>query len=153
MSKLADGEEVGTLLRNVNQLESELKELNETANQVKLENKFDIDCTKSIAQLNKLKEEYESLGRDTSGIDKMINEIEQLQSAVNSANLGNFQKDLNKITAEATQMKSTLGGLKDSVSNTFSDFASSLSAFTIGNVLGDAVTSGIYSLKDEILSL
>ena len=147
------GEELNRFSVNLEELSNELKTLENTANQVKLDNKFDIDCTKSINELVQLREEYEKLGKDTSHIDAMINSMRELQSAVNSVELGTLRNEFNQITNETNQMKNSLTNIKSVMSGTFSDFASSLSAFTIGNVLGDAITSGIYSLKEEVFNL
>ena len=152
LSKLS-GSELNKFTAELEQVTSELKGLENVANQVKLENKFDIDCSKAINELSRLREEYEQLGKNTSGIDGMIDNIKQLQSAVDSVELGTLRNELSQIDNAASQMKGSLGTVKGAVSSTFSDFASSVSQFTIGNILGDVVTSGIYSLKDEILSL
>lgn len=151
-SKLS-GEELNKFSTELEQVTNELKSLENIASQVKLDNKFDIDCTKSINELQQLKEEYDQLGKNSSGIEGMVNDIKELQSAVGSVELGTLRNELNQINNETSQMKNSLGNVKGMISNTFSDFASSLSAFTIGNVLGDAITSGIYSLKEEVLDL
>ena len=144
---------LNSLTTDLNKIQNEFKQLSNSAQQVKLENKFDIDCTKAINQLNKLKTEYESIGKDSSGIDNMISDINRLQNEIGSVDLGKLKGELDSINKQAGSMKTELSGAMQHVKSGFSDFTSSLSAFTIGNLAGDALAGGIYNLKDEILSL
>ena len=144
---------LNSLTTDLNKIQNEFKQLSNSAQQVKLENKFDIDCTKAINQLNKLKTEYESIGRDSSGIDNMISDINRLQNEIGSVELGKLKGELDSINKQAGSMKTELSGAMQHVKSGFSDFTSSLSAFTLGNLAGDALAGGIYNLKDEILSL
>ena len=82
------GSSLNKLSTEIAQIESKFKSLSASANQVKLENKLDLDCSKAISQLDKLREVYSSLGKDTSGIDNLSNEIKQLQSSIGSIELG-----------------------------------------------------------------
>ena len=50
-------------------------------------------------------------------------------------------------------MKTVLSGAMKHVKSGFSDFTSSLSAFTLGNLAGDALASALYSTKDTIIGL
>ena len=144
---------LNSLTTDLNKIQNEFKQLSNSAQQVKLENKFDIDCTKAINQLNKLKTEYESVGKDSSGIDNMISDINRLQNEIGSVDLGKLKGELDSINKQAGSMKTELSGAMQHVKSGFSDFTSSLSAFTLGNLAGDALAGGIYNLKDEILSL
>ena len=144
---------LNSLTTDLNKIQNEFKQLSNSAQQVKLENKFDIDCTKAINQLNKLKTEYESVGKDSSGIDNMISDINRLQSEIGSVDLGKLKGEFDSINKQAGSMKTELSGAMQHVKSGFSDFTSSLSAFTLGNLAGDALAGGIYNLKDEILSL
>ena len=144
---------LNSLTTDLNKIQNEFKQLSNSAQQVKLENKFDIDCTKAINQLNKLKTEYESIGKDSSGIDNMISDINRLQNEIGSGELGKLKSELDSINKQAGSMKTELSGAMKHVKSGFSDFTSSLSAFTLGNLAGDALAGGIYNLKDEILSL
>ena len=144
---------LNSLTTDLNKIQNEFKQLSNSAQQVKLENKFDIDCTKAINQLNKLKTEYESIGKDTSGIVNMINDIKRLQSEIDSVELGKLKGEFDSINTQVKSMQTEMSGAMKHVKSGFSDFTSSLSAFTIGNLAGDALAGGIYNLKDEILSL
>ena len=144
---------LNSLTTDLNKIQNEFKQLSNSAQQVKLENKFDIDCTKAINQLNKLKTEYESIGKDSSGIDNMISDINRLQSEIGSVDLGKLKGEFDSINTQVKSMQTEMSGAMKHVKSGFSDFTSSLSAFTIGNLAGDALAGGIYNLKDEILSL
>ena len=144
---------LNSLTTDLNKIQNEFKQLSNSAQQVKLENKFDIDCTKAINQLNKLKTEYESIGRDSSGIDNMISDINRLQNEIGSVDLGKLKGEFDSINTQVKSMQTEMSGAMKHVKSGFSDFTSSLSAFTIGNLAGDALAGGIYNLKDEILSL
>ena len=144
---------LNSLTTDLNKIQNEFKQLSNSAQQVKLENKFDIDCTKAINQLNKLKTEYESIGRDSSGIDNMISDINRLQSEIGSVDLGKLKGEFDSINTQVKSMQTEMSGAMKHVKSGFSDFTSSLSAFTLGNLAGDALAGGIYNLKDEILSL
>ena len=144
---------LNSLTTDLNKIQNEFKQLSNSAQQVKLENKFDIDCTKAINQLNKLKTEYESIGKDSSGIDNMISDINRLQSEIGSVDLGKLKGEFDSINTQVKSMQTEMSGAMKHVKSGFSDFTSSLSAFTLGNLAGDALAGGIYNLKDEILSL
>ena len=144
---------LNSLTTDLNKIQNEFKQLSNSAQQVKLENKFDIDCTKAINQLNKLKTEYESIGRDSSGIDNMISDINRLQNEIGSVDLGKLKGEFDSINTQVKSMSTEMSGAMKHVKSGFSDFTSSLSAFTLGNLAGDALAGGIYNLKDEILSL
>ena len=144
---------LNSLTTDLNKIQNEFKQLSNSAQQVKLENKFDIDCTKAINQLNKLKTEYESVGKDSSGIDNMISDINRLQNEIGSVDLGKLKGEFDSINTQVKSMQTEMSGAMKHVKSGFSDFTSSLSAFTIGNLAGDALAGGIYNLKDEILSL
>ena len=144
---------LNSLTTDLNKIQNEFKQLSNSAQQVKLENKFDIDCTKAINQLNKLKTEYESIGKDSSGIDNMISDINRLQSEIGSVDLGKLKGEFDSINTQVKSMQTEMSGAMKHVKSGFSDFTSSLSAFTLGNLTGDALAGGIYNLKDEILSL
>ena len=144
---------LNSLTTDLNKIQNEFKQLSNSAQQVKLENKFDIDCTKAINQLNKLKTEYESVGKDSSGIDNMISDINRLQSEIGSVDLGKLKGEFDSINTQVKSMQTEMSGAMKHVKSGFSDFTSSLSAFTLGNLAGDALAGGIYNLKDEILSL
>ena len=144
---------LNSLRTDLNKIQNEFKQLSNSAQQVKLENKFDIDCTKAINQLNKLKTEYESIGKDTSGIVNMINDIKRLQSEIDSVELGKLKSEFDSINTQVKSMNTELSGAMKHVKSGFSDFTSSLSAFTIGNLAGDALAGALYSTKDVIVGL
>ena len=144
---------LNSLTTDLNKIQNEFKQLSNSAQQVKLENKFDIDCTKAINQLNKLKTEYESIGKDSSGIDNMISDINRLQNEIGSVDLGKLKSELDSINKQTGSMKTELSGAMKHVKSGFSDFTSSLSAFTIGNLAGDALASALYGVKDTIVGL
>ena len=144
---------LNSLTTDLNKIQNEFKQLSNSAQQVKLENKFDIDCTKAINQLNKLKTEYESVGKDSSGIDNMISDINRLQNEIGSVDLGKLKGELDSINKQAGSMKTELSGAMKHVKSGFSDFTSSLSAFTIGNLAGDVLASALYGVKDTIVGV
>ena len=144
---------LNSLTTDLNKIQNEFKQLSNSAQQVKLENKFDIDCTKAINQLNKLKTEYESIGKDSSGIDNMISDINRLQSEIGSVDLGKLKGEFDSINTQVKSMQTEMSGAMKHVKSGFSDFTSSLSAFTIGNLAGDALASALYGVKDTIVGL
>ena len=144
---------LNSLTTDLNKIQNEFKQLSNSAQQVKLENKFDIDCTKAINQLNKLKTEYESVGKDSSGIDNMISDINRLQSEIGSVDLGKLKGEFDSINTQVKSMQTEMSGAMKHVKSGFSDFTSSLSAFTLGNLAGDALASAFYGVKDTIVGL
>ena len=144
---------LNSLTTDLNKIQNEFKQLSNSAQQVKLENKFDIDCTKAINQLNKLKTEYESIGKDSSGIDNMISDINRLQNEIGSVDLGKLKGEFDSINTQVKSMQTEMSGAMKHVKSGFSDFTSSLSAFTLGNLAGDALAGALYSTKDVIVGL
>ena len=150
------GDSLNKLSTEIAQIESKCKSLSASANQVKLENKLDLDFSKAISQLDKLREAYSSLGKDTSGIDNLSNEIKQLQSSIGSIELGTLQNKFNGFNNEIKNMKSSVGELKGvggSIKTIFGQIGQSFSAVAIGNVIADGITSSIRAVKDEILEM
>ena len=144
---------LNSLTTDLNKVQNEFKQLSNSAQQLKLKNKFDIDCTKAINQLNKVRTEYESIGKDTTGIVNMINDIKRLQSEIDSVELGKLKSEFDSINTQVKSMSTEMSGAMKHVKSGFSDFTSSLSAFTIGNLAGDALASALYSTKDVIVGL
>lgn len=151
MSKMS-GESLNNLLTKVSELENKFKALNTASNQTKLENKFNIDCTKAISQLEQLRAKYTSLGRDTSGIDNLIAKTKELQVGVGTVNFGNLQNGLSNVNKQIVQMKSSVSAL-NSVKTTFGQIFQSFSMFAPGFLIGSSLVSGIRSIKTEILDL
>lgn len=155
MSKLSGGS-LNKLATEIDNISNKLKQVNTSANQVKLENKFQVDCSKAISQLEKLKSVYEKLGKNTSGIDKLANETKQLQNSIGNVNLGKLQTGLSGVNKQIASMKSstsTLKGVGNSVKSTFGQIASSFTMLAPGYMIGSGLVSGISSLKSEILEL
>lgn len=151
MSKMT-GESLNGLVTKVSELENKLKTLNTTSNQTKLENKFNIDCTKAISQLEQLRAKYSSLGRDTSGIDNLIAKTRELQTGVGTVNFGNLQNGLNNVNKQIVQIKSSVSAL-GAVKTTFGQIFQSFSMLAPGFLIGTSLVSGIRSIKTEILEL
>ena len=103
---------------------------------------------------NALRSEIE----EAFGIQAVIDFEAKLKDlGVEAKNLGG---DFDKAYAEAnTQLRRMQSQLKKTstviktVNNFWNDFSSSLKAFTLGNVLGDMLTSSIYQIKDVFLEL
>lgn len=151
MSKMT-GESLNGLVTKVSELENKLKTLNTTSNQTKLENKFNIDTTKAISQLEQLRAKYSSLGRDTSGIDNLIAKTRELQAGVGTVNFGNLQNGLNNVNKQIIQMKSSVSAL-GAVKTTFGQIFQSFSMLAPGFLIGTSLVSGIRSIKTELLEL
>lgn len=152
MSKMS-GESLNGLQSKLTELQEKMSSLNTTANQTKLENKFNIDCSKTISQLEQLKSKYASIGKDTSGIDSLISEVQRLQSSVGSTNLGTLQGQLKGVNKEASSLKSSLGNLGSGVKSTFGQIVSSFSMLAPGYLIGSSLVSGIRTMKEEVMSL
>lgn len=152
MSKMS-GESLNGLQSKLTELQEKMSSLNTTANQTKLENKFNIDCSKTISQLEQLKSKYASIGKDTSGIDSLISEVQRLQSSVGSTNLGTLQGQLKGVNKEASSLKSSLGKLGSGVKSTFGQIVSSFSMLAPGYLIGSSLVSGIRTMKEEVLNL
>ena len=152
MSKMS-GESLNSLQSKLTELQEKMSSLNATANQTKLENKFNIDCSKTISQLEQLKSKYASIGKDTSGIDSLISEVQRLQSSVGSTNLGTLQGQLKSVNKEASTLKSSLGNLGSGVKNTFGQIVSSFSMLAPGYLIGSSLVNGIRTMKEEVLNL
>ena len=151
MSKMT-GESLNGLVTKVSELENKLKTLNATSNQTKLENKFNIDATKAISQLEQLRAKYASLGRDTSGIDNLIAKTRELQAGVGTVNFGSLQNGLNNVNKQIVQMKSSVSAL-GAVKTTFGQIFQSFSMLAPGFLIGTSLVSGIRSIKTEVLEL
>lgn len=151
MSKMS-GDSLNALASKLSEIESKMKALSTTANQTKLENKFNIDCTKTISQLEQLRTKYSALGKDTSGIDTLISKTRELQSGIGTVNFGNLQNGLNNVNKQMLQMKSSVSAL-NTVKTTFGQITSSFSMLAPGFLIGTSLVSGIRSIKSEILDL
>ena len=152
MSKMS-GNSLNELNSKVTELESKLKGLNEAARNVKLEDKFKIDCSKLINQLEQMKQKAQSLGKDTTGIQGMIEQVKNLESAVGSQPLGELQNQFNQISNAANKTKAQLSTFATGVKSTFSQIVGSFSMLAPGFVIGTSLVSGIRSVKEEILEL
>ena len=152
MSKL-NGSELSNLNGKLSEIETKFKQVKNAAEQTKLEDKFKFDCSKAINELEQLRNAYKSIGKDSSGIDSMISDFERLQSSVKSVDLGHLRNEYRQLTSQMSSMGKVVNTSGGVLRRNFSDFKGSLSAFTLGNLAGDAIASQLYQVKDSIIEL
>ena len=155
MSKMT-GKGLNNLATDLNRLESEFKQVNNAANQLKLEKKFDLDCSKAINELNQLEQAYKKLGRSTDEIKNLKTTVSDLQTDIGKVDLGNLKSQLGNVTTQIGSLKQSTGvmnAFKSATKSTFAQIRDSFMDIAPGYLIGNALVSGISAVKDEILDL
>lgn len=133
-------------------MKNKVKEVEGAIKNTKLDVKFNMNLSKVISDLNKLRQKCLELGQSTAGIDKLEKELMQL----NSMPLNQKVKELDAIKNKVSSMKSNFSGLGTSVKATngfFSDLYGSMRTYTLGNMIGMQLATGVRNIKTTIVEL
>ncbi len=133
-------------------MKNKVKEVEGAIKNTKLDVKFNMNLSKVISDLNRLRQKCLELGQSTAGIDKLEKELMQL----NGMPLGQKVKELDAIKNRVNNMKSNFTGLGTSVKTTsgfFSDLYGSMRTYTLGNMIGMSITNGVRNIKTTIIEL
>lgn len=128
-------------------------------------------------QLAQLQSRLQAVSSSASGLekvanfsDKIENELKQLESSTDSSRLksniaeirnellqlGNTPIDASNIDKQMSKIEKSLKKAQGSVRSTgtfFNDLNDSLRTFTLGNIIGDALTSSVYKVKDTLIGI
>ena len=156
-------ENLKQIIELLNLYEKEFNDLKTTTNQNIKAFNIDTSVQKAINKLNQLENKYISLGRNTTrleGIKNQLNEIGNLSTKQAEAELRRLNTRIDNLNRSCKTTNSTTKTMTKSLntiaSNTkrFStNLYSTLSTYSLGNIIGMQITHGIYSIKETIAEL
>lgn len=133
-------------------LKNKYKELESATKQSKFNAKFDINTSKAQADLDRLRQKALELGQSTSGIDKLEAKLKELSNLP----MDKKANELARIKSQISGMKSSFSGLNSSLNTTnrfFQNLYSSMSTFTLGNMIGMGMMNFARNIKTTIVEL
>jgi len=155
--------DVKRLVASLNELEKEFDELKSKSN-VDIKG-FNLDTSIQTAtqRLNELEKKFQSIGKDVAPIRKLKDELQGL----GKVSFKEAEAQLRRINSEASKLekgfqnanraaKSASTGISTSMksaSKFVSNLYSTLSTYSLGNILGMQITKGIYAINDTIVEL
>ncbi|HBF4994866.1 TPA: phage tail tape measure protein [Clostridioides difficile] len=133
-------------------LKNKYKELESATKQSKFNAKFDINTSKAQTDLDRLRQKALELGQSTSGIDKLEAKLKELSNLP----MDKKANELARIKSQISGMKSSFSGLNSSLNTTnrfFQNLYSSMSTFTLGNMIGMGMMNFARNIKTTIVEL
>lgn len=144
--------EFQNMIQSINQCESEYKQLNSAMQSSKANFNFQTNLNKTLSELQQLRQKCLDLGQSTGQVDRLEQELRQL---------GNVSTDkaasgLQRIKSEMASMKSSMSGLNTAgsgVQKMFGNLYSTMTTFSLGNILAMQIQRGVYSIGTTITEL
>lgn len=137
---------------SINQCENEYKQLNSAMQQSKSQFKFETNLNRTLSDLQQLRQRCIDLGQSTSRVDALEQQLKELGNvSTDKATTG-----LQRIKSEMATMKSSMSGLGTAttgVQKTFSNLYSTMTTFSLGNILAQQIQKGVYSIGTTITEL
>lgn len=137
---------------SINQCENEYKQLNSAMQQSKSQFKFETNLNRTLSDLQQLRQRCIDLGQSTSQVDALEQQLKELGNvSTDKATTG-----LQRIKSEMATMKSSMSGLGTTttgVQKTFSNLYSTMTTFSLGNILAQQIQKGVYSIGTTITEL
>lgn len=155
--------DIQDLIRLANELENEFKQVKETS---KInEGNFNLDTAlkNANATLDQLQRKYQTMGKDVTPITNLRNQLNglngvslkeadaQIRSVTSEARL--LDKALRQTSNSSKQMSSAVATSAKKTSSFVTNLYSTLSTYSLGNILGMQITKGIYAIQDTIVDL
>lgn len=137
---------------SINKCENEYKQLNSAMQQSKSQFKFETNLNRTLSELQQLKQRCIDLGQSTNQVDALEQQLKELGNvSTDKATTG-----LQRIKSEMATMKSSMSGLSTTttgVQKTFSNLYSTMTTFSLGNILAQQIQKGVYSIGTTITEL
>lgn len=156
-------DEVRILIEYLDKLESEFGQLKEASNMNM--NNFNLDTAirSATSRLDTLQRKFQTLGKDITPITNLRNQLQGLDSL----SLKEAEAQIRRVNQEASNLekgfqraanasKKASSGISSSMKKTstfISNLYSTLSTYSLGNILGMQITKGIYAIKETITDL
>lgn len=140
------------IANSINQCEQKYRQLDSAMQSSKAKFKFDTNFSKTLSDLQQLRQECIAAGQSTSQVDKLERELRQL----GNVELDKASAGLQKIRSEMASIKSSMTGMNKSttgVQRAFGNLYSTLTIFSLGNLLATQIQQGVYAIKDTIINL
>lgn len=161
-SEMAE-EDVKRLVTNLNELQKEFDELKTKSNiDIKGFN-LDTSIQTAMQKLNELEAKFRSIGKDVTPIRNLKNELQGLgkvsfkeaeaQLRKINAETAKLEREFRKATTASKNAASGISSSMKSTSKFVSNLYSTLSTYSLGNILGMQITKGIYAINDTIIEL
>lgn len=151
------------LIQMAEKLEAEFAELQTKAKIDLKTSNLETSITKATNRLNELKTRYDALGKDTAPINKLINDLQGLNKvsfAEAESKLRVVNDQISTLSKRAKQSEDALKRVSSSAnasakatSRFVTNLYSTLSTYSLGNILGMQITKGIYAVKETIVGL
>lgn len=155
LSKPGDVAKFIKLKEEITECTLKIKELNDESSKKKKAFNIESNIKKTEKDIEELKKKLNELGKSTSDVEIIENELKKLANLPldeQSANLTRLRQQLAAIKREAGGASSASSKIKKS-SSFFNDLYSSMSTFSLGNIIADGLMMGIYGIKDTIVEL
>lgn len=155
--------DIQDLIRLANELENEFKQVKEVS---KInEGNFNLETAlkNANATLDQLQRKYQAMGKDVTPITNLRNQLNglngvslkeadaQIRSVTSEARL--LDKALRQTSNSSKQMSSAVATSAKKTSSFVTNLYSTLSTYSLGNILGMQITKGIYAIKETIVDL
>lgn len=140
------------MTQSINQCESEYKQLNTAMQSSKANFNFQTNLSRTLSELQQLRQRCVDLGQSTGQVDRLEQELRQL---------GNVSTDkaasgLQRIKSEMATMKSSMSGLNTAgsgVQKMFGNLYSTMTTFSLGNMIAMQIQKGVYAIGSTITEL
>ena len=141
------------------QLQSDLTSANEkmkqvvsTSTRMKELSMANINMNNLISELNRLQSQFEKLGRDSSEVNALKSSLESLDRT----DLNRLNSSMQTARERISQFKSSIGqtsAVSSGIRKSFSDLYATVQGYSIGFMVGNALTRGIMEAKQTLLEL
>ena len=145
-------EEFNRVSQAINNCENEYNQLNNAMKSSKANFNFQTNLDKTLSELQQLKQKCMELGQSTSQIDSLEQQLKELGNVSTDKAVSGLQR----IKSEMSTMKSSMGGLgnvSNGMQKTFGNLYSTMTTFSLGNILAMQLQNGVYAIKDIIVDM
>lgn len=140
------------IANSINECENEYKQFNSAMQSSKANFKFETNLNKTLSDLQQLRQRCVELGQSTTQVDALEQQLKELGNVSTDKAIAGLQRIRSEMSTFKSSMKSvntaTVG-----VSKTFSNLYSTMSTFSLGNILAMQIQKGIYSIGSTITEL
>ena len=156
-------DEVRILIEYLDKLESEFGQLKEASNMNM--NNFNLDTAirSATSRLDTLQRKFQTLGKDITPITNLRNQLQGLdnlslkeaEAQIRRVNqeASNLEKGFQRAANASKKASSSISSSMKKTSTFISNLYSTLSTYSLGNILGMQITKGIYAIKETITDL
>ena len=143
----------------INQCETEYKQLNTAMQSSKANFTFNTNVSKTISDLQRLRQKCVELGQSTTQVDAMEQQLKELGNVSTdktTAGLQRIKSEMSSLKSSMTGMKKTSNEIQNSTSGvqkTFGNLYSTMSTFSLGNILAMQIQKGVYAIGSTVTEL